>query len=55
MKCTSQWGCTWIKMYTCIRGWNSSLLIRIIDMQHDKGYDRKAGSVAIIVGDILAI
>lgn len=33
----------------------SSLLIRIIDILHDKECDRKAGSVAIIVGDILAI
>lgn len=44
-----------IKIEIFIKGCNASLLTRIIDMPHDKGCDRKASSVAIIVGDILAI
>lgn len=44
-----------IKMEIFVKGYNSSLLMGITDMVQDKRCDRKTCSVAIIVGDILAI
>lgn len=44
-----------IKMEVFVKGCNFSLLMGITDMVQDKTCDRKTGSVAIIVGDILAI
>lgn len=41
--------------YIFVKEYNTSLFIKIIDILQDMGCDRKAGSVAIIVGDILAI
>lgn len=59
VKCTSQWVCIYfkhrIKMEVFVKGCNFSLLMGITDMVQDKRCDRKTGSVAIIVGDILAI
>lgn len=41
--------------YIFVKEYNTSLFIKIIDILQDMGCDRKAGSVTIIVGDILAI
>lgn len=43
------------KTYIFVKEYNTSLFIKIIDILQDMGCDRKVGSVAIIVGDILAI
>lgn len=66
VKCTNQSVCVWggyvlrdkVKIYIFyifVKEYNTSLFIKIIDILQDMGCDRKAGSVTIIVGDILAI